>query len=65
MQEEIRWSTRDGSSSKQDDEENLALARKLRKGKGRHPNPNLLMVGRRLTRRRCDAFTLMKWAIML
>jgi len=35
MQEEIRRSTRDGSSSKQDDEENLALASKVRKGKGK------------------------------
>ena len=35
MQEEIRRSTRDGSSSKNDDEENLALASKARKGKGK------------------------------
>jgi len=35
MQEEIRRSTRDGSSSKQDDEENLALASKAGKGKGK------------------------------
>ena len=35
MQEEIRQSTRDGSSSKQDDEENLALASKDKKGKGK------------------------------
>jgi len=34
MQEEIRRSTRDGSSSKNDDEENLALESKARKGKG-------------------------------
>ena len=33
MQEEVRRSTRDGSSSKNDDEENLALAGKARKGK--------------------------------
>eukprot|EP00253_Pinus_taeda_P024207 PITA_24207 len=33
--EEIRRSTKDGSSSKQDDEENLALASKARKGKGK------------------------------
>eukprot|EP00253_Pinus_taeda_P030066 PITA_30066 len=33
--EEIRRSTRDGSSSKNDDEENLALASKARKGKGK------------------------------
>eukprot|EP00253_Pinus_taeda_P001893 PITA_01893 len=35
MQEEIRRSTRDGSSSKHDDEENIALASKARKGKGK------------------------------
>jgi len=35
MQEEIRRSTRDGSSLKQDDEESLALASKARKGKGK------------------------------
>jgi len=35
MQEEIRRSTRDGYSSKHDDEENLALASKGRKGKGK------------------------------
>ena len=33
MQEEIRRSTRDGSSSKQHDEENLVLASKAKKGK--------------------------------
>ena len=32
---EIRRSTIDGSSSKQDDEENIALASKARKGKGK------------------------------
>ena len=35
MQEEIKRSTQDGSSSKDDDEENLALASKVRKGKGK------------------------------
>ena len=35
MQEEIRRSTRDGSSSKHDDEENLPLASKAKKGKGK------------------------------
>ena len=39
MQEEIRRSTRDGSSSKQDDEENLALASKASKGKGKASHP--------------------------
>ena len=40
MQEEIRRSTRDGSSSK-DDEENLALASKARKGKGKASHSEL------------------------
>ena len=35
MQEEIRRRTKDGFSSKQDDEENLALASKAQKGKGK------------------------------
>lgn len=35
MQEEIRRRTRDGYSSKHDDEENIALASKARKGKGK------------------------------
>eukprot|EP00253_Pinus_taeda_P023010 PITA_23010 len=40
MQEEIRRSTRDGSSSK-DNEENLALASKARKGKEKDSHPKL------------------------
>eukprot|EP00253_Pinus_taeda_P015138 PITA_15138 len=39
--EEIRRSTRDGSSSKHDDEENLALANKARKGKGKASHSKL------------------------
>ena len=39
MQEEIRTSTKDGSSSKHDDEENLALVSKVRKGKGKAFHP--------------------------
>ena len=35
MQEDFRWNTRDGSSSKHDDEEDCALAAKARKGKGK------------------------------
>ena len=31
---EFRWNTRDGSSSKNEDEEDCALAAKARKGKG-------------------------------
>ena len=34
MQEEIKQSTKDGSSSKNEDQENYALAAKARKGKG-------------------------------
>eukprot|EP00253_Pinus_taeda_P021301 PITA_21301 len=41
MQEEIRRSTKDGSSSKHDDEENLALASKARKGKGKASHSKL------------------------
>ena len=41
MQEEIRRSTGDGSSSKHDDEENLALASKARKGKGKASHSKL------------------------
>ena len=39
VQEEIRRGTRDGSSSKNEDEENCALATKARKGKGKK-NPS-------------------------
>ena len=35
MQEEIRWGNRDGSSLKNEDEENFTLATKARKGKGK------------------------------
>ena len=40
MQEENRRNTRDGSSSKED-EENLALASKARKGKEKDSHPKL------------------------
>ena len=33
MQEEIRWTTRDGSSSKASNEENFSLAAKAKEGK--------------------------------
>jgi hypothetical protein len=36
VQEDFRWNTRDGSSSKNDDEEDCALATKERKGKGKN-----------------------------
>ena len=39
VQEEIRRSTRDGSSLKNEDEENCALVSKARKGKGKK-NPS-------------------------
>ena len=39
MQEEIRRGTKDGSSSKNEDEENCALVSKARKGKGKK-NPS-------------------------
>jgi len=41
MQEEIRRNTRDGSSSKANDEKNCALAGKARKGKGKASNSKL------------------------
>jgi hypothetical protein len=34
VQEEFRWNTKDGSSSKHDDEEDYSLASKSRRGKG-------------------------------
>jgi hypothetical protein len=39
VQEEFRWNTRDGSSSKHDDEEDCALIAKARKGKGKKFHP--------------------------
>ena len=41
MQEEIRRNTRDGYSSKFDDEENCALAIKAKKGKGKASHSKL------------------------
>ena len=35
VEEEIRWGTRDGSSLKNEDEENCTLAAKARKGKSK------------------------------
>ena len=65
-QEEIWRSTRDGSSSKNDDEENLALASNARKGKGKLPISNriLLMEGRRVTCLKQDALIVIIWEIM-
>jgi hypothetical protein len=36
----VRWNTRDGSSSKRDDEQYCALTAKARKGKGKKFHPN-------------------------
>ena len=48
VQEEIRRSTRDGSSSKHDDEEDCALATKARKGKGNKSHPKSEAKGKKL-----------------
>ena len=48
MQEEIRQGTRDGSSSKNDDEENCALATKSRKIKGKKSHPKSEAKGKKL-----------------
>lgn len=58
MQEEIRRSTRDGSSSKQDDEENLALASKARKGKGKasHSKSNSSHGGKKIDKSKLRCF---------
>ena len=48
VQEEIRRSTRDGSSSKNDDEENFTLASKERKGKGKKSHPKSEAKGKKL-----------------
>jgi hypothetical protein len=39
VQEDFRWNTRDGSSSKNDDEEDCSLTAKERKGKGKKFHP--------------------------
>ena len=48
MQEEIRWNTRDGSSSKHDDEENCASDAKSRKGKGKKFHSKSKATGKKL-----------------
>ena len=65
-QEKIKRSTRDGSSSKED-EENCALESKAKKGKDKdsHAKLSSSMVGRSLKDRKCDAFIVMRWAILL
>ena len=49
VQEEIRWNTRDGSSSNHDDEENCALAGKVKKGKGQssHSKSDSILGGKK------------------
>ena len=48
MQEEFKRNTRDGSSSKHDDEEDRALAAKERKGKGNKSQPKSEAKGKKL-----------------
>ena len=48
MQEEIRQSTRDGSSLKNDDEHNYSLDAKERKGKGKKSHPKSEAKGKKL-----------------
>ena len=63
MQEEIRQSNTDGTSSKVEDEENCALARK---GLGRNLNQKEIMV-RRERRNNCqilNVFNVMSWDTM-
>ena len=48
MQEEIRRSNRDGSSSKNEYEENFTLAAKARKGKGKKFHPKSKAKGKKL-----------------
>eukprot|EP00253_Pinus_taeda_P010636 PITA_10636 len=56
--EDIRRSTRDGSSSKNDDEENLALASKARKGKGKasHSKSNSSHGGKKVDKSKVRCF---------
>ena len=48
VQEEFRWNTKDGSSSKHDDEEDCALAAKERKGKGKKFHSKFESKGKKL-----------------
>ena len=58
MQEEIKRSTQDGSSSRDDDEENLALAGKAskRKGKVSHSESNSSHGGKKLDKSKVRCF---------
>ena len=56
MQEEIRRSTRDGSSSKQDDEENLDLVSKARKGKGKVSHSKYSHGGKKIDKSKVRCF---------
>eukprot|EP00253_Pinus_taeda_P028635 PITA_28635 len=54
--EEIRWSTRDGSSSKHDDEENLFLATKGMKGKGKTSQSKSYQGGKKFDKSKVRCF---------
>eukprot|EP00253_Pinus_taeda_P007000 PITA_07000 len=58
MQEEIRRSTKDGSSSKHDDEDNLSLASKSRRGKGKasHSKSSSSHVGKKIEKSKVRCF---------
>ena len=49
VQEEIRWNTRDETSSKGEDEENFALVGEGKKGRNLKPNQNPAKGARRKT----------------
>ena len=66
VQEEIMQRTRDGTSSKGEDEENYALAGKAKKGKGKKSNPKHIRVkgARTKTLPESSAFIVMNLGIM-
>ena len=66
VQEEIRWNTRDGTSSKGEDEENCALDRKAKKAKGKKSKSKAdsSQGARRKTCPESSAFTVMNSGTM-
>ena len=56
MQEEFRWNTKDGSSSKHDDEEDCALVSKEKKGKGNKFHSKSESKGKRLDMSKVKCF---------
>ena len=56
MQEEFRWNTRDGSSSKHDDEEDCALASKVKKGRGKKFHSKSKSKGKKLDMSKVKSF---------